>query len=261
MHTARPAADSDPRRSPQSHDRSCSRPRSTRPLPRTRDRRCLRHRAVGQRAGDRRLAPAGAARVGGARAHQEVVGQQPLDHGGGRRRFVVAESEHARLDRGEVVERRARARRTAPPRAARAPAGRSRCRRSALRRRRGAAPTTCTNSAFGNAEFGISRSAQSRAGSTVERRHRARLARVVARQLPAVVAAAAVGDDVLRHVLDDQILAADAERRLLVRASARRDPTTRPSSPPSRERVQARDRPCRCRPARRSAAAARNPST
>ena len=34
--------------------------------------------------------------------------------------------------------------------------------------------------------------------------------------MPAVVAAAAVGDHVLRHVLDDQILAADAERRLLV---------------------------------------------
>ena len=47
-----------------------------------------------------------------------------------------------------------------------------------------------------------------------DRRHAAGGARVGARQPPAIVATAPVRDDVLRHVLDDQLLAADAERRL-----------------------------------------------
>ncbi len=49
-----------------------------------------------------------------------------------------------------------------------------------------------------------------------QRRHRSRGASVVSGQVPAVVATAAVGDDILRHVLDDQIFAANAEGRLLV---------------------------------------------
>src|SRR5262245_19912373 len=57
-------------------------------------------------------------------------------------------------------------------------------------------------------------------GVNAKRRRRALGTRVVARELPAIVAAAAVGDDVLRNVLDDEILAADAERRLLVEHEA-----------------------------------------
>ena len=90
---------------------------------------------------------------------------------------------------------------------------------------------TFTTATSGNAAAAVVRPLLR--GSHHEAWRRASGARVGARQPPAVVAGAAVGDDVARHVLDDQIVAPHAEQGLRtpsVRPPPRRDPTTPPNS-------------------------------
>ena len=73
----------------------------------------------------------------------------------------------------------------------------------------------------------------------LQRGRRPALARIDAREPPAVVAAPAVGDHVPRHVLDDQVLAAHAEVRLLRRASSAPGSHQTTEYRARRERVQA----------------------
>src|SRR6267378_3491871 len=77
-------------------------------------------------------------------------------------------------------------------------------------------------------------------GLNAKRRHRAGGTSVVAGELPPVVRRAAVRDDVLRDVLHDQIIAADAERGFLVEIQRARIPPHDRVPAGARERVLAR---------------------
>ena len=190
--------------------------------------------------------------------------EQPLGRISCRRRVRSLRPKDARFASGELVERCRDASNgacastacTSDPKAV--PPTRSAVSVAAAQSRR-RSTTDCGSTSAGTGRSGSA--AHSRTVATASDGTAAAVARIVPRQPPAVVLRAAIGDDVAWHVLDDQILATDAERRL--RAERQRAPAGSHHDDAS-SRLRSGAGPgtrSSGRPSRRSAAAAPSPST